>query len=122
MARHNLGSAKFGMGDKLGGLNEIQAAADIYATLAKIHPGAYLPAYAHILGSLVRAFAMNDRNPEAIAQAEACVGVYRDLNKQAPGRFKKQLISSLEDLKSLYEDTGNVDRAQSVGAELTQLT
>jgi tetratricopeptide (TPR) repeat protein len=121
MARHYLGMAKFGVGDAVAGLREIQDAAEIYRGLTAVDPGAYMPTYAHILGNLVRAYVDNDRQAESISPAEECVRIYRELNNETPGRFLAELKSNLENLGVLYEALGDADRAKAKMDELAQL-
>jgi hypothetical protein len=100
----------------------MEEAAAIFEPLAKAHPGAYAPFYAHVLGSLVRAYVKNERNAEALRQEELCVEVYRNLNKQTSGRFASQLKNHLDILRGLYDDLGNPEGAKNVASEISELT
>jgi hypothetical protein len=121
MARHNLGMAKFGVGDAASGLREMQAAAAIHEQLAKIHPEAYAPGLAQILASLTLAYAKNERNAEALEAAERCVALYRKLHQETTGRFAKQLVANLENLRILHEAAGHSEQVEGIAVELARL-
>ncbi len=121
MAHHNLGMVKFAVGDASGGLIDIEEAANIYERLVKLHPDSYLPDYAHILGSLARAYAKNDRDEECLVQMEKSANIYRELVKKAPDRFENQLIGSLINLKIIYEDLAQTEKVNLIVAELAEL-
>jgi len=121
MARHNLGLAKFSVGDLAGELVEMQEAANVYRRLATAHSGAYLPAYVLIQGSFALALARNDRLPEGLAQQEECVDAYRKLEQADPGRFVEQLKTALFNLAILYEEVGRLEDASDTRSERVQL-
>lgn len=121
MARHNLGMGKFSVGDVKGGLLEMEEATTIYERLMTIHPDVYRLEYAHLLRSMALAHAKNNRNGDAIVQTEKAAGFYRELARQAPDRHAKSLISSLNELKILYEATGQNEMTDKIKLELAEL-
>lgn len=120
MARHNLGMAKFGVGDKPGGLQEMRESAAIYEHLANVHPEIYSPEHAHILWSLGLAYVKNDRNAEALETVEKCAALYRTLNQSA-GNFTNPLAATLTNLRILHEAAGHADQVERISSELAQL-
>lgn len=120
LARHNLGMAKFGVGDREGGLREFQAAADLFEKLAEINFEVYGPTYAHMLDSLMRGYVKNNRNEEALAQVEKCLHVYRSLNERTSGRYVGKVREWQEILKGFYEDLGRPEKAKAVAEEIAR--
>jgi tetratricopeptide (TPR) repeat protein len=121
MACFNLGVAKLAAKDGAGGVREMERAAEAYASLAAIHPGAYQPDYAHILGGLAVALAQNGRVPDGLKAAELCVAIYRTLYERNSRKFIGQLRSNLGNLKILYDELGYSDKAAAIGDEIIQL-
>ena len=118
LARHNLGMAKLGIGDREGGLREFQEAAVLFGNLAKINFIVYGPTYAHMLDSVMRGLVKSDRNEEALARVVECLGVYRSLNEKTSGRYAGKVREWLEILKGFYEDLGRPEKAKEVATEL----
>jgi tetratricopeptide (TPR) repeat protein len=121
MACFNLGMAKLAAQDGADGVSKMVMAADVYASLAAMHPGAYQPDYAHILGGLAVALAQNGRVPDGLRAAELCVAIYRTLYERNSMKFIGQLRSNLGNLKILYEELGYADKAAAIGDEIIQL-
>lgn len=120
-ARHHLGVAKMGAGDKQGGLQEFQAATGLFENLAHLNLRVYGPTYAGMLVNLVVECVNRDRKMEALARAEECVKIYRSINETAAGRYSKQLMNCLGMLKVLYGDLGHSEKAAEIAAEIAQM-
>ena len=77
--------------------------------------------HAQVLGSLAITCAKVDRKNEALEKTKQCVGLYRKLEEQRPGKFIRQLAKYLNLLRGLYEDCGQTDFAKRTLDELTRL-
>jgi tetratricopeptide (TPR) repeat protein len=121
MARHNLGMAKFGVGDGPGGLREMEASAAIFETLAKVRPEVYEPTLAHTLSSVVRANLKLHRFSEALSRARRLVDLSRRLQARSPSKFLNQHLFNLELLVSMLREAGQTEEAGPVLEEIARL-
>jgi len=109
------------LGELFRALEFQEKAVNLYRTLARKNPGAFLPDLAASLNNLGAVLSALGRREEALGTTQEAVGRYRELAQRNPDAFLPYLAGSLNNLGMMLSALGRREEALRVTQEAVEI-